>query len=948
MKINKFFAQFLALLIFNSTVNTQIDNKLSSYVCKITKDVTKSNTDTQDVLIVNLAQKMWSSTLNDIAGCVGHDNAVVVSDFNDVIIEKTLRKAAIIVIALGLATQLNLTKRLQIMRQFMLYGFFDVAVVYQNDIGSIKFELFHTLKMGIRVLTEPEQSKLVFPDKLKMAGLTYKVIAYSQAPRVIVNSKGIASALMYFLDTVVRLQKANYELYIISDLKDIKMHWMNRAFHLCLSNGVIMETYEQKLLTYEENGDCALVPLPPKVPIFQSIFIEPFDGLTWLFFVLTTGCSVAVWWMFHGRGAVDSAWLLGYGMFVMFIGQGIDFSRKNRLVLAFLLELIIVMVWILCNAYEGVITSFMIQPIQEHRLETFDDLVASDYKIFSDTVFASKISTSEAYKVLMPRLNSSAKDLYDEFFLELARKNYVFIISCDQAEVIVNQMLPRENKRVSEFYYLLPKKFLPSLVQLEASYLNPVLDILQYYMDLSFQAGLLYIWELFHYLDSPYTFRQEISDQFEYLKFEDLTQVFSILVGGYVITTALFLNEVFFHDILGKLKLACLAHKFKNRVHQMAYKKRKQARYPKYQKGNFGSHMWSSTINHIALCLGADNPMIITRFMTFQVTKILRKATVVIITVDYIDLKIFKLIVQRKVMTNIQHFMAKLLIITPNTILGDKTDEALEIFSDFGVLNIAFIHQTENGDIQVKINASLVSQQSLILNQPDASLIFPDKLKDMQGFTYRIAVNRQHPRIYIVNGKYVVEPSLSRLGIHWLQRTMHLTLNSALRMTSENREPELLVYEQNGYCALVPLPPKTTLFQSIFIQPFDGLTWLFFVFTMLCTVAVFWMFHGRGAVNSPWLLAYGIFVIFIGQGIDFSRKNRLVLTILLQLIIVMVWILSNAYEGVITSFMIQPIEGEQFSTFDQLIASDYEIIADDLFALDIKDSEAYKSCCKLS
>ena len=112
----------------------------------------------------------------------------------------------------------------------------------------------------------------------------------------------------------------------------------------------------------------------------------------------------------------------------------------------------------------------------------------------------------------------------------------MFIITCDQAEIIIDQILPRENKAVSEFYYLLPEKFLTCFIQLEASYLNPFIERLQYYMDLSFQAGLPYIWEVFMSYGNPYKKIMRHTDDLTYLKFEDLAQVFSILIVGYAFT----------------------------------------------------------------------------------------------------------------------------------------------------------------------------------------------------------------------------------------------------------------------------------------------------------------------------------------------------------------------------------------------------------------------------
>jgi hypothetical protein len=48
---------------------------------------------------------MWSSTVNDIVGCIGHDSAVVLSDLRKLMNQKTLRKIAVVILALGYADQ---------------------------------------------------------------------------------------------------------------------------------------------------------------------------------------------------------------------------------------------------------------------------------------------------------------------------------------------------------------------------------------------------------------------------------------------------------------------------------------------------------------------------------------------------------------------------------------------------------------------------------------------------------------------------------------------------------------------------------------------------------------------------------------------------------------------------------------------------------------------------
>jgi len=101
-------------------------------------------------------------------------------------------------------------------------------------------------------------------------------------------------------------------------------------------------------------------------------------------------------------------------------------------------------------------------------------------------------------------------------------------------------------------------------------------------MDLCFQAGLHHFWKVFISLDF-YKKPQYAVDEVEYLKLEDLYQVFSILVIGHVLATLVLSLEIFLHDCLRSLNLRYLAGRLRNRINQMAYKRK--PRDPKYQRG---------------------------------------------------------------------------------------------------------------------------------------------------------------------------------------------------------------------------------------------------------------------------------------------------------------------------------------------------------------------------
>jgi len=473
--------------------------------------------------------------------------------------------------------------RMEILKVFLNLGFLNVAICHESSIGNVQYEFVHSLARDVAFYVRIPNGQMIFPDKLKnMRGFAYTIAIYNQPPRIFITHT-VISPLIFFLEALCDAQNAYFHLLLLNHYSQLHQYWVNRGMHLTLNTATIFDTPEPKLLTYEKEGYCALVPIPPKSSLTQLIFIEPFDGLTWMFLALSVVGCVGVFWMFRGRGAVDSPWLLGYGMFVYFIGQGVDFSRRNRMVLTILLQLIILMIFVLSNAYEGVITSFMIQPMRENRMESIDDLLASDYEILTDEAFAFHIREYQELQKLMPRMNTSGVNVSSRHEELIVQQHYVFIRICEIAEYDMN--VPLSNgRKLSDYYYLLPERLLTQFLYLEASYMNQFLERIQYYMDLCFQAGLHHFWNIMakelNHINMP---ENTTSDEIEYLKLEDLYQVFSILVIGYVLSSLLLIVEIFLHDCLKNLNLRYLAGRLRNRINQMAYKGK--PRDPKYQRG---------------------------------------------------------------------------------------------------------------------------------------------------------------------------------------------------------------------------------------------------------------------------------------------------------------------------------------------------------------------------
>ncbi|KAL7013822.1 hypothetical protein ACKWTF_015605 [Chironomus riparius] len=225
-------------------------------------------------------------------------------------------------------------------------------MVHMTPSSDIIYEILYSLAYEGKIIKNPDDSTLIFPDKLKnLKGYEYRVPLYYQPP--LITNHRIATPLQYFLKAIAFVQNARFKILLMENSSQFITLWGRRQMDLTLNTAIAVKLPSRRLFIYDKKSYCALVPIPQKAALFDLIFIKPFDGLTWMLFGVAIISSVAVWKLFHDRGAVDSHWRLAAGIFKMFIGQGAAFSHRNRFVLAVLLNIICCSVFILSNLYEG-------------------------------------------------------------------------------------------------------------------------------------------------------------------------------------------------------------------------------------------------------------------------------------------------------------------------------------------------------------------------------------------------------------------------------------------------------------------------------------------------------------------------------------------------------------------------------------------------------------------
>ncbi|CAG9810321.1 unnamed protein product [Chironomus riparius] len=586
MKATILFLLFSSLFLLNSSRTLNVlqqlsseDNKIINSVCKIVNDITESKNDTRDILVGYIGGNQWSQAVNDVAKCIADKKAVVMTDFLTIATESTLKKASVIVLVSyqadrNLIRQLissqlfssvwhhmakiicivpkstSIFHRTAILNTFASLGFYNVVTVHENDKDEIVVDVLNPPTGKMSLIINPDDSAQLFPDKLKdMAGYPYKIPVIIQPPLVQIRGKQIRSPMIHFLKDVSEKQNAGIQFTIQPDGAHLGKSWETRQMHLTINTAASFDNPEPKLINYEKRGFCALIPIPQKTLTFRIMIIMPFDYLIWAPLVLSIAGSFAVWWLYCGRGAVDSHWLLLAEIYKLFFGQGFTLSRNNHFMLLTLMQLICWLIFIISNAYQSEITSCMIEPFHENRLQTVADLLASNHEIVTDEGFAFIIKDVDEFEALRMMIKKTDLQLHERFEEEVTQKHSVMISMCDTFEHDLNRLLDN-GRYINDDYYILPEPILWEFVRLEASYLNPFLERFQFYMDLSFQAGLPHMWKVLENLDQSRYAMIDASDVPDSLRFEDLHEVFRVLGIGLIASIFVFLFEIFYHDCL--------------------------------------------------------------------------------------------------------------------------------------------------------------------------------------------------------------------------------------------------------------------------------------------------------------------------------------------------------------------------------------------------------------
>jgi hypothetical protein len=232
---------------------------------------------------------------------------------------------------------------------------------------------------------------------------------------------------------------------------------------------------------------------------------------------------------------------------------------------------------------------------------------------------------------------------------------------------------------------------------------------------------------------------------------------------------------------------------------------------------------------------------------------------------------------------------------------------------------------------------------------------YADKLKNMNGYQYKVGAVNEFPYFYVINQKIkgmnwmlireIARHQNAKIKLFYLggqdkyaklrtklsQRQIDLTIFTHTKLTEFDKSMERInIFATDGFCALLPYPQRKSFFDFV-LKPFDLWTWICIIATVFCLVLVWHLSkHSNRNTNSAGFFLFGFFAFFLGQGVEF-RDLRRVQMLIVQLMIFFCFIFGNLYQSELISLMSESRYGERISTIQDMISSDYSFKVDPVF-----------------
>jgi hypothetical protein len=261
----------------------------------------------------------------------------------------------------------------------------------------------------------------------------------------------------------------------------------------------------------------------------------------------------------------------------------------------------------------------------------------------------------------------------------------------------------------------------------------------------------------------------------------------------------------------------------------------------------------------------------------------------------------------------------------------------------------------------IHINDSLSYGHNIFNNQTyrvqsaDLEAAFPDKLKNLHGYSYRLYSYPQIQTILWEDGKFYgpwidfiavmskhqngsyhyatvrrIEDATAQNNFYAMISKEHdFCVNLDISLKGFSIDLPIETFSTDGYCALIPNEPRRS-FLSFILTPFDLATWILMIISLILGALLYIFSTRKVSLTSIGSFFYSIYGLFLGQGSALfeacSLKN-----FYFQVFVIFAFLLGTVYQSLIISFVSLNRDVYSIQSFEDLRNSDLFIYTDNYF-----------------
>ncbi|KAG5668888.1 hypothetical protein PVAND_016808 [Polypedilum vanderplanki] len=343
-------------------------------------------------------------------------------------------------------------------------------------------------------------------------------------------------------------------------------------------------------------------------------------------------------------------------------------------------------------------------------------------------------------------------------------------------------------------------------------------------------------------------------------------------------------------------------------------------------------------------------------------------AELVILIADKIDTVTFYHFVRRRSNNSSlsMNFMSKFLIVTSNSENANSLTSTMETLYIF---NFAIVYEDFDGETTVLTANFFFNKTKIhkrIKREEIMTTIFPDKLKNLNGYNFRVFISQLFAHTEKSTGEifskylYFIQ-EISKIKNAEINLTVWSTKDSNLIIQEiekilinknfdllifdilkiDSYDSRLDVYEQNGLCFIVPSTRTILENFEIFLGFIGGNQKFFVVISSVLIIFIWSLYRKRGANNSVTKTALYLWASAYDKTLKL-RNNRLVLTVMLQLFVIAMLFYNLIFNAVFTSIMTVSTAEMKYKSITELIDNNEKFTMDGFVSYYLKDGNEYK------